>query len=352
MRAELNQSLRVDLADLPSEGVIFGRTPAMREVQSKIDLLRSSDSPVLIQGESGTGKEVIARFLHARSDRHRAPFVKLNCAAIPANLLERELFGCASGSSKGTKEDRPGLVEIAEGGSIFLDEIGEMDWGLQGKLLQLLQDGSYAPLSADEQRAASVRVICASNVDLQSAVQGGTFRKDLLERISAVCLRLSALRERKSDIPQLCDYFLQKLARQLNRVAPRLKPSTLQLLKNWEWPGNLRELENWIARAIVLGEDPSPGAELGRQVAGKRAFEIREQGTESLREPPGLVTSAATGSFILKALQANHWSRRRTAGDLSMSHRSLLYKLREGGVPSRRRGRRSLPPHRGSPFSC
>ncbi len=215
MRAELNQSLRVDLADLPSEGVIFGCTPAMREVQSKIDLLRSSDSPVLIQGESGTGKEVIARFLHARSDRHRAPFVKLNCAAIPANLLERELFGCASGSSKGTKEDRPGLVEIAEGGSIFLDEIGEMDWGLQGKLLQLLQDGSYAPLSADEQRAASVRVICASNVDLQSAVQGGTFRKDLLERISAVCLRLSALRERKSDIPQLCDYFLQKLARQL-----------------------------------------------------------------------------------------------------------------------------------------
>jgi two-component system, NtrC family, response regulator AtoC len=350
MRAELNQSLRVDLADLPSEGVIFGCTTAMREVQSKIDLLRSSDSPVLIQGESGTGKEVIARFLHARSDRHRAPFVKLNCAAIPANLLERELFGSASGSSKGAKEDRPGLVEIAEGGSIFLDEIGEMNWGLQGKLLQLLQD--CARLSADEPRAASVRVICASNIDLQSAVQGGTFRKELLERISAVCLHLPALRERKSDIPQLCDYFLQKLARQLNRVAPSLKPPTLQLLKNWVWPGNLRELENLIARTIVLGEDPSPGAELGRQVAVKRAFEVREQGTESLGERPGLTTSVATGALILKALQTNHWNRRKTAEDLSMSHRSLLYKLREGGVPSRRRGRRSLPPHRGSPFSC
>ena len=144
MRAELNQSFRVDPADLPDEAIIFGCTPAMREVQNKIDLLRSSDLPVLIQGESGTGKEVVARFLHARSGRSDAPFVKLNCAAIPCDLLENELFGCVSQVSSRAKEDRPGLVEIAEGGSIFLDEIGEMDWGLQGKLLDLLQGGSYA----------------------------------------------------------------------------------------------------------------------------------------------------------------------------------------------------------------
>lgn len=352
MRAELNQSFQVDLADLPGEGVIFGSTPAMRQVQSRIDLLRSSELPVLIQGESGTGKEVIARFLHARSDRHYAPFVKLNCAAVPANLLERELFGGANGSSRAGKEYRPGLVEVAEGGSIFLDEIGEMDLGLQGKLLRLLADGSYAPLSADERRVASVRVICASNIDLQRAVNGGAFRKDLLDRIGAVCFRLSALRERKSDIPQLCDYFLEKLARQLNRIAPRLKPATLQLLMNWDWPGNLRELENLIARAIVLGEDPRPGAELGRQVAANRAFEIGERGTQSLKEPPGFSTSEAAGAIILKALQANRWDRRKTAEDLNMSYRSLLFRLRQRGVPLRRRGRRSSPPHRGSPFSC
>lgn len=346
LRAELNQRFQVDLADLPGEGVIFGCTPAMRQLQSKIDLLRSSDSPVLIQGETGTGKEVIARFLHARSDRHYAPFVKLNCAAIPANLLERELFGCINGSS------RPGLVEVAEGGSVFLDEIGEMELGLQDKLLRLLADGSYARLGADETRVASVRVICASNVDLQCAANAGAFRKGLLDRIGAVCLRLPALRERKSDIPQLCDYFLQKLARQLNRIAPRLKPSTLQLLMNWEWPGNLRELENWIARAIVLGENPSPGAELGRHAAANRASEIAEQGAETLREPTGLPGSTAAGAFILKTLQANHWDRRKTAEDLNMSYRSMLYRLRERGVPLRRRGRRNFPPHRGSPFSC
>lgn len=221
MRAELNQSFRVDPADLPSEAVIFGCTPAMREVQSKINLLRSTDHPVLIQGESGTGKEVVARFLHARSNRSDAPFVKLNCAAIPCDLLEIELFGCVNRVSTRAREDRPGLVEIAKGGSIFLDEIGELDWGLQGRLLDLLQGGSYCPIGAHERRTASVRLICASNVDLQGSVQRGKFREGLLSSIDAGSLRLSALRERKGDIPQLCDYLLQKLARQLNRIAPQ-----------------------------------------------------------------------------------------------------------------------------------
>jgi two-component system, NtrC family, response regulator AtoC len=342
MRAELNQSFRVNPADLPDEGVIFGCTPVMREVKSKIDLLRSSDLPVLIQGESGTGKEVIARFLHARSDRQHAPFVKLNCAAIPANLLERELFGSAGGSA-GTKDDRPGLIEIAEGGSIFLDEIGEMDQGMQGKLLQLLRDGFYTRLGADERRPASVRVICASNIDLQCKVEKGAFREDLLERINAVCLHPSALRERKSDIPQLCDYLLQKLARQLNRIAPRLKPSTLHLLKKWDWPGNLRELENWVARAIVFGEDVGVSVGPGRRVVSAVAFASPEQRISPIKGACRRATCTVTSAFILKALRANHWNRRKTAEDLNMSYRSFLYKLREGGVPMRTRGHRSFP---------
>jgi two-component system, NtrC family, response regulator AtoC len=344
MRAEVNPSFRVDPADLPDEAVIFGCTPAMREIQTRIDLLRSSDLPVLIQGESGTGKEVIARFLHARSDRRHAPFVKLNCAAIPANLLEKELFGCACGSSTGVTEDRPGLVEVAEGGSIFLDEIGEMDLGLQGKLLELLQHGSYARFGACEPRAAGVRVICASNVDLECAVERGAFREDLLGRIRAVCLHLSALRERKSDIPQLCDYLLQKLARQLNRVAPRLRPSTLHLLKKWDWPGNLRELENWTARVIVFGEDVNVTAGLGRQGVASRALARWEHRISPSREASRRATCTVTNTIILQALQANHWNRRKTAEELKMSYRSLLYKLREGGLPVRRRGHRSFPP--------
>ncbi len=175
MPIELNQSFRIDPADLPAEAVIFGYSPAMREIRSKIEHLRSSDLPVLIQGESGTGKEVIARFLHTHSDRSDAPFVKLNCAAIPANLLESELFGCEKGAYTGANECRPGLVEIADGGTLFLDEIGDMDWNLQGKLLHLLNDGSYARIGAREERIGRIRVICASNIDLQRAVEIGYF---------------------------------------------------------------------------------------------------------------------------------------------------------------------------------
>jgi two-component system, NtrC family, response regulator AtoC len=343
MSAELNQSFRVNPADLPGEAVIFGCTPAMREVQSKIDLLRSSDHPVLIQGESGTGKEVVARFLHARSNRSDAPFVKLNCAAIPCDLLEIELFGCVNRVSTRAGEDRPGLVEIAEGGSIFLDEVGELDWGLQGRLLDLLQGGSYCPIGAHERRTASVRLICASNVDLLGSVQRGKFREGLLGSIDAGSLHLSALRERKGDIPQLCDYLLQKLARQLNRIAPRLNPSTLHLLKQWDWPGNLRELENWIARAIVFGEDVSLNSGLERRIAGKRAFRSREHRIGASREAPRQPAFTAASSFILKVLQENHWNRRKTAEDLKMSYRSLLYRLREVGVHLPRKNHRSFP---------
>ncbi len=340
MRTELNQTFRIDPADLPDEGVIFGCSRSMREVQSQVEHLRSSGLPVLIQGESGTGKEVIARFLHTRSSRSDAPFVKLNCAAIPSNLLESELFGCEAGSP-GAKDDRPGLVEIADGGSIFLDEIGEMDWDLQGKLLDLLENGSYARIGAMGRRTASVRLVCATNVDLQDAVQRGKFREDLLRCISAGSLHLSALRERKGDIPQLCDYLLKKLARRLNRIAPRLNPATLQRLKQWDWPGNMRELENWIARAIVFGEDVNLRAGMEAQMA---AFSIRGHRSGPLPKARPRVAFTATNSFILKTLHENRWNRRKTAEDLNMTYRSFLYRLREVGVHLPRRGHRIFPP--------
>jgi two-component system response regulator AtoC len=344
MRTELNSNFRVDVAELPDERVIFGCTAAMREVQAKIGLLRSSQLPALIQGESGTGKEVVARFLHAHSDRQDAPFVKLNCAAIPANLVEKELFGCAAAPFGSAREGRPGLVETAEGGTIFLDEIGELDWDLQGELVQLLQNGSYLRVGADERRSACVRLICASNVDLQAAVQQSKFREDLLRLISSVHLRLSALRDRKVDIPQLCEYLLQRLARKLNRIAPRISPSTLQLLKQWDWPGNLRELENWIARAIVFGEDANPNTGPKTRLAVTRGFSARDHRNNPMNGASRRPVPMATNHLILKVLQENHWNRRKTAADLNISYRSLLYKLREVGAQLQKKGHRSFPP--------
>jgi two-component system response regulator AtoC len=346
MTAELNQSFRVDPTNLPAEAVIFGCSPVMLEIRRRIEPLSSSDLPVLIQGESGTGKEVIARFLHTRSSRSDALFVKLNCAAIPASLLESELFGYEKGAFTGANNGKAGLVEIADGGSLFLDEIGEMEWSLQGKLLQLLQDGRYTRIGGSEEHVARIRVICASKFDLHRAVEQGRFRDDLFYRIDVVCLRLPALRDRKEDIPQLCDYLLQKLSRQFNRPAPRLSLSTVQALKQWNWPGNLRELENWIARAIVFGEEVSFGAELRPQQTIPIHTASRYRGIDPLKEASRRATSAAASAIILKTLQANHWNRRKTAEQLKMSYRSLLYKLREVGVPLRRRAHRGLPPGR------
>jgi two-component system, NtrC family, response regulator AtoC len=344
MPTELKQSFRIDPAELPAEAVIFGSTPAMQEIRSKIDSILSSDLPVLIQGETGTGKEVVARFLHTRSSRRDAPFVKLNCAATRANLLESELFGFEKGSFAGASDDRPGLVEIADGGTLFLNEIGDISLELQGKLLRLLRDGSYTRIGGREKRTGHVRIVCASNGNLLEAVETGAFREDLFYRIDVVSLRLSPLRDRKNDIPQLCEYLLQKLSRQFQRSIPELHPITFHLLKQWDWPGNLRELENWIARAIILGDDEVPGAELRRQLEMPNGFADRRPRLSSLKTATHRATSAVTSALILKALQANRWNRRKTAEELNMSYRALLYKLRDVGLSQRRGSQRGRPP--------
>jgi DNA-binding NtrC family response regulator len=345
MATETNSENRVDPAELPGEAVIFGSTSAMRAIRNRIDSALSSDLPVLIHGESGTGKEVIARFLHSRSRRHVAPFVRLNCAMAPASLLETEFFGCASGFIAGSPDGRQGAIEIAEGGTLFLDEIASMPLGMQGKLLELLQEGSYCRMGSDEKQKSNARVICATNADLQGSVSLGTFRQDLLSRIDTVSLRLSALRDRKIDIPQLCEFLFQKLSRQFKRSVPQLKPDTLGLLKQWDWPGNLRELENWVARAIVLGNEFADGSEFGRQDVVGSTLNRRALRLSILKPPPPhRITSAVTRARTLKVLRANRWVRRKTAEKLNISYRSLLNKLREARVPRHRRAHRGPSP--------
>jgi two-component system response regulator AtoC len=343
MSIDLAHSFRIDPADLPSEAVIFGSTAAMRDVQNKIERMLSSDLPVLIRGESGTGKELVAKFLHSRSNRSEAPFVKLNCAAIPVHLLESELLGYEKGSFTGANDTKRGLVELADGGTLFLDEIGDMEWALQTKLLHLLQDGHYARIGGHEERQASARVICATNSDLNAAVAKRAFREDLFYRIDVISLHLSPLRERKEDIPQLCEYLMQKLAKKLGRKAERLTPTALHLLKQWSWPGNMRELENWIVRVLVLGGEEALGEELSRQAALTNTMDNRQPRVGHLKEASRQAASTAARAVILKVLQANHWNRRKTAEELNMSYRSLLYKLRDAGVPQRRRCNKELP---------
>ena len=343
MPADLDRNYRIDPADLPGEAIIFGSTPAMREIRSKIDCVLSSDLPVLIQGESGTGKEVVARFLHTRSNRHDAPFVKLNCAAIPASLLESELFGHERGSRDGAEGDRLGLIEMADGGTLFLDEIADMSWELQGKLLRFLQDGSFTRLGGSEERRGRIRVICASNTDLRKAVDSGALREDLFYRIEVVTLHLSALRDRKSDIPQLCGYLLRKLSRQFRRRIPQLNPVTPHLLKQWDWPGNLRELENWVARAVILGDDEALSAELQRQVKSAGKNDIRPADFLQSKDLSSQAASTAAASAILQVLQANNWDKRKTAKDLKVSYRALLDELRDIGVSRRPNGNRDFP---------
>ena len=340
MPTDLVQSFRIDAADLPSEAVIFGSTTAMREVHGQIERILHTDLPVLIRGESGTGKEVVAKFLHARSSRRSSPFIKVNCAAIPAGLLESELFGDEKDGAEGG--DR-GLVEAAAGGTLFLDEIGDLGWEMQVKLLDLLEDRQPSPVEAVKGRA---RVVCSTNRDLEKAVERRAFRQDLFYRIDVINLNLTPLRERKEDIPQLCEHFMEKLARKFDKAAPELTPGAMQILKQWSWPGNVRELENRMARLIVLGDDGGMAAELNRQADAARAA-AGAQGRNGTSKETSRTTAPAGRAVLLRALRANGWNRRKAAEDLNMSYRSFLARMRETDAPRRRSGHRSLPPHPG-----
>src|SRR5437588_3139515 len=239
--------------NLPPELVIFGRCPNMAAVQHRLERVAAANIPILIQGESGTGKEIITRLIHELSPWGSGPFVKVNCPAIPGTLIESELFGYERGAFTGAYGAKAGRVEMASRGTLFLDEIGELDLDLQAKLLQVLQDGQFCRIGAQADRRLEARVVCATNRVLEDEIAAGTFRQDLFYRINVVSSTLPPLRERKHDIPDLVNYFIDFYNIAYNRNAGPVPAELLGRLKAHSWPGNIRELENLIKRYVILG---------------------------------------------------------------------------------------------------
>ncbi len=324
------------LGDIPPEHIVFGRSEAMRSVRDRLNKVAGANVPVLIQGESGTGKDIIARMVHGLSPWKTGPYVKVNCPAIPGTLLESELFGYEKGAFTGAYGAKPGRVEMAHRGTLFLDEISELDGALQSKLLQLLQDGQFCRIGAQEDKKVEVRVVCATNRRLEEEIVNGTFREDLFYRINVVNISLPPLRERRADIGDLANYFLDFYNRKYNCRAKAFSPELMSVLEKYHWPGNVRELENLIKRYVILGNEDAITNDLVAREPQYLNPEINLDGPISLKKITRQAVHELEKKVILKVLQNHHWNRKQAARTLGISYRALLYKIREAGLPPNR----------------
>src|SRR5881398_3474053 len=329
-------SLITSLGEIPPETVIFGHSETMQSLRERMDKVASANVPVLIQGESGTGKDIIARMIHARSPWRTGPYVKVNCPAIPGTLLESELFGYEKGAFTGAYGTKPGRVEMAHRGTLFLDEISELDMSLQSKLLQLLQDGQFCRIGAQEDKKVEVRVVCATNRKLEEEIENGNFRQDLYYRINVVNLFMPPLRERRSDIDGLVNYFLEYYNRKYNCRARPLSAELMETLQKYHWPGNIRELENLVKRYVILGSEEAISSDLQPREADLLSAEINFDGPISLKKLTRQATRALERKIILRVLHNHHWNRKQAARTLNISYRALLYKIRDAGLPPNR----------------
>lgn len=332
------------VGSLPPSHLIFGRSASMQTAKQKIDRVAQSGVPILIEGDNGTGKGLLAAFIHNLSPHPGGQFVKVNCAAIPGALLESELFGYEKGAFTGAHSSKPGRVELADGGTLFLDGIDEIEMSLQAKLLQLLQDGQFCRIGGQEDRHVQLRVICATNKRLQSEIANGRFRQDLYYRINVVSIELPPLRARSEDIPDLVAYFLQAHKARHNMQARPLSSAAIHLLMKHPWPGNIRELENLMERYVILGSEDAISSELlNWGHADHGASEIVVEGQIHLKKVTRQAVHDLERKIILSVLEANHWNRKRTASALKISYRALLYKIRRAGLPRKRGSQANSP---------
>ncbi len=324
-----NRSLREAASARDGLGEMIGRSPSMLRLFRTVEKVGASEATVLITGESGTGKELVARHLHRSSARAAAPFVPVNCAAIPATLIESELFGHEKGAFTGAHRRRPGRFEEAEGGTLFLDEIASMPVDLQGVLLRVVQERRYSRLGGSGEVACDVRVVAAANRDLPELVAAGRFREDLYYRLNVVPIELPPLRERREDIPLLATTFLARAASRHGVAAPTLPPAVLRHLVDHAWPGNVRELENTVERLVLLAEDGRidvadlPAAVVRGASPAAAAFALPEH---------GLVWDELEASLLRQALERAHGNRTHAARLLGLSYKAFLYRLEKHGL--------------------
>lgn len=338
-----NQTQYVIDAKLPREGDNNDYSPLMchsgkmKSILAIIDQVAETNITVLIRGESGTGKELVARTIFSRSLRSDNPFVKVLCAALPEGLLESELFGYEKGAFTGAQKRKPGKFEFADGGTIFLDEIGEIHPSLQAKLLQVLQDGEFSRIGGQNDIKVDTRVVAATNKNLEKAVAEGYFREDLFYRLNVVSVYLPPLRERTEEIPFLTDYFLKKFNKQYGKNYPGLSGRTYQLFTEHDWPGNIRELENAIKRIVVLGTEEDLLKSFSPPQTADEEDEPVRLGTNahannsscSLKDVGKEAAKNAEKELLKNILNQTHWNRKKAAKVLNISYKALLYKLKK-----------------------
>jgi formate hydrogenlyase transcriptional activator len=307
---------------------IIGHSRALRDVLQQVDLVASTDSTVLIQGETGTGKELIARAIHQRSYRKNAPFITLNCAAVPATLIESELFGHERGAFTGAVMQRIGRFEAANGGTLFLDEISEIPLDLQVKLLRVLQEREFERLGSSRTTRVNVRVVAATNRDLSRMISEQEFRADLYYRLSVFPITLPALRERREDIPMLVRHFMRRYADQLNKPVEEIRPEILDTMMAYDWPGNVRQLQNFVEHGVIVSGGSAfepPLGQLQRPARPNPAAATRQTLDGALR------------SHILQTLEETRWvvgGRHGAAARLGIARTTLLSKMRRLGIES------------------
>jgi two-component system response regulator AtoC len=364
------RELRQQVSDKEDQAV-WGASDGMRRITTVIEQVGDSDVAVLLRGESGVGKELVSRTLHQQSTRRSQPFVKVNCAALPAELLESELFGHEKGAFTGAATTRIGKFEQADRGTLMLDEIGELPLALQAKLLHVLQDGEFTRLGSNKRVQVDVRIVAATNRDLEKMMTAGTFREDLYYRLRVIELTVPPLRERRDEIPTLVESFILRYARKYRRPAPRLSANLRQQFMEYDWPGNIRELENMIKRLVILQDEQIAVAEIERSrrrgpdvaasmptdvspttppvvtdsAASSEPSDATEPATDTIPSAVAVDTSSgslasvaraaaltAERALITQTLNQVHWNRRKASQILGVSYKTLLNKIKECAI--------------------
>ncbi len=344
LRSE-NQALREYCEALTEDISFLAASPQMLKIRQQILQIAPVDVPIFISGESGVGKEVVARMVHLRSKRQHQPFIKVNCAALPGELLESELFGFEQGAFTGAVRAKPGKFELANKGTIFLDEIAEMSPHLQAKLLHVLQDGQYSRLGARAVVNVDVRVLAATNMDVKEAMKTGRFREDLYYRLNVLSLHIPPLRERITEIPLLFRHFLVKYSEKYQKQAPDPSKALLEAAARYPWPGNLRELENFVKRYVILEDDAGSFRELLEMTGQQQRMPVQEEAPppkeQGLKALVRGLKDEAEMEAIAGALEKTNWCRKDAARMLGISYKALLYKMRQFNLDSGRGSRSS-----------